>query len=220
MFIYLDESGDLGFDFAKGKTTRKFVVTLLVCFSDEGRRDIKKAVRRTLKNKVNRRKKDPAYAHELKGVRTTIDVKRYFLRQLKGDDWGLYALVLNKNRVEPHLRTKHGKKKLYNFLSRFLIEKLPLSNAQRNVDLVVDRSKNKEEVRDFNQYIVNQLEAMLPLNTALNISHLTSVESEQLQAVDMFSWGIFRKYECSDMTWYSEYGRKMRFETEYLREMQ
>lgn len=220
MFIYLDESGDLGFDFAKGKTTRKFVVTLLVCSSDEARRDIKRAVRRTLKNKVKRRKKNPAYAHELKGVRTSIEIKRYFLRQLKTDDWGLYALVLNKNRVELSLRTKHGKKKLYNFLSRFLIEKLPLSDAQRNVELIVDRSKNEEEVRDFNQYIVNQLEAMLPLNTALNISHLTSVESELLQAVDVFSWGIFRKYECGDMAWYSEYRRNVKFETEYLRELQ
>lgn len=39
---------------------------------------------------------------------------------------------------------------------------------------------------------------LLPLNTALNISHLTSEESAELQAVDLFSWGIFRKYENND----------------------
>ena len=27
MFIYLDESGDLGFDFQKRKTTQKFIIT-------------------------------------------------------------------------------------------------------------------------------------------------------------------------------------------------
>ena len=31
MFIFLDESGDLGFDFDKAKTSRYFVITLLVC---------------------------------------------------------------------------------------------------------------------------------------------------------------------------------------------
>ena len=74
-------------------------------------------------------------------------------------------------------------------------KKLNLSKVQRNVELIVDRCKNKEEVRDFNQYLVNQLEALLPLNIDLNISHLTSQESTGLQAVDLFSWGIFRKYE-------------------------
>ncbi|GJQ57390.1 MAG: DUF3800 domain-containing protein [Candidatus Scalindua sp. AMX11] len=58
MFIFLDESGDLGFDFNKRKTTKKFVITLLVCNSDETRREFTKAVRRTLKNKLNRGKKN------------------------------------------------------------------------------------------------------------------------------------------------------------------
>ena len=82
--------------------------------------------------------------------------------------------------------------------------------------MVVDRCKNKEEIRDFNQYLINQLEALLPLNTDLNILHLTSQESAGLQAVDLFSWGIFRKYECNDCGWYTIYRHKIRFETEYL----
>ncbi|MGQ3685947.1 MAG: DUF3800 domain-containing protein [Candidatus Loosdrechtia sp.] len=89
--------------------------------------------------------------------------------------------------MESRLQTKTGKKKLYNFLSRVLLEKLNLHNARRNVELVVDRCKNKEEVWDFNLYLINQLEALLPLNTILNISHLTSQESAGLQAVDLFS---------------------------------
>jgi len=31
VIIYLDESGDLGFDFSKAKTTSTFIITLLVC---------------------------------------------------------------------------------------------------------------------------------------------------------------------------------------------
>jgi len=216
MFIYLDESGDLGFNFEKRKTTKKFVITLLVCDSDAARKEFDKAVRRTLKNKLNRRKKNSRFITELKGTGTTVIMKRYFFRNIKTNRWAIYSLILNKNRVDTNLQTNFGKKKLYNFLARFLIEKLNLSKVQRNVELIVDRCKNKEEVRDFNQYLVNQLEALLPLNTDLNISHLTSQESTGLQAVDLFSWGIFRKYENNDLEWYKVYSGKIRFETEYL----
>ncbi|MDQ1271450.1 MAG: hypothetical protein QG591_80 [Planctomycetota bacterium] len=217
MFIYLDESGDLGFDFSRKKTTKKFVITLLVCNSDSVRKEFTKAVRRTLKNKLNQKKKNSRQITELKGINTTLEIKRYFFRNIKSNNWSIYALVLNKVRVETHLQTKVGKKKLYNFLARFLMEKLNLSNVQSNVELIVDRCKNKEEVRDFNQYLINQLEALLPLNTDLNIVHLTSHESTGLQAVDLFCWGIFRKYENNDMEWYKVYGDKVGFETEYLR---
>lgn len=217
MFIYLDESGDLGFDFSRKKTTKKFVITLLVCNSDSARKEFAKAVRRTLKNKLNQKKKNSRRITELKGINTTLEIKRYFFRNIKSNKWSIYTLVLNKVRVETHLQTKIGKKKLYNFLARFLMEKLNLSNVQSNVELIVDRCKNKEEVRDFNQYLINQLEALLPLNTDLNILHLTSQESTGLQAVDLFSWGIFRKYENNDVEWYKVYGDKVRFETEYLR---
>lgn len=186
MFIYLDESGDLGFDYTKQKTTKKFIITMLVCYSKIARGEFKKAVRRTLKNKLNQKAKNSRYITELKGTNTTLEIKEYFLRNVKNDEWNIYALALNKVRVEPRLRTKVGKSKLYNFLSRFLLEKLPVGKAERNVELVVDRCKNKEEVKDFNQYLINQLEALLPLNIALNISHLTSAESAELQAVDLF----------------------------------
>lgn len=217
MFIYLDESGDLGFDFSKKKTTKKFVITLLVCTSETARKEFTKAVRRTLKNKLNRKKKKSRQIVELKGAKTTLVVKKYFFRNIKSNRWGIYTLILNKARVESHLQTKTGKKKLYNFLARFLVGKLNLARVQRNVELVVDRSKNKEEIRDFNQYLINQLEALLPLNTDLNISHLISQESAGLQTVDMFCWGIARKYEQNDLGWYNLYQNKIRFETEYLK---
>jgi hypothetical protein len=220
MYIYLDESGDLGFDFAKRKTTKKFVITLLVCHTDAARREFRKAVRRTLKNKLNKKKHGTRSVVELKGASTTFAVKRYFFRHIKSNEWGIYSLVLNKPRVDEHLRTRVGKKKLYNFLSRFLLEKMNLGEVYTNVELVVDRSKNKEEIKDFNQYLINQVESLLPLNTAVHISHLTSEERAELQAADLFSWGIFRKHEYGDYEWYRVFGGKISFETEYLRDEQ
>jgi hypothetical protein len=51
LYIYLDESGDLGFDFANKKPSRYFVMTALVCKNKQSSQIILQAVRRTLKNK-------------------------------------------------------------------------------------------------------------------------------------------------------------------------
>ena len=77
------------------------------------------------------------------------------------EGWGIYTVVLNKPRVNSDLRTKQGKKKLYNFLARFILEKLDLSEAGQTVNLIMDRSKNKEEIRDFNNYVENHLQRFI-----------------------------------------------------------
>lgn len=216
MIIFLDESGDLGFDFKKPKSSKKFVITLLVCDNKEAMDGFRKAVRRTLKNKVNFKKTGSRIAQELKGSGTTLAVKNYFYRNLPDDGWRLYTVVLNKKRVHDDLRKPHGRKKLYNFLSRFILEKVNLSKATPAVTLITDRCKNTEDIRDFNSYVENHIEALLPLNIPLNIYHERSHENAGLQAVDLFCWGIFRKYEVKDYEWYNVYNEAIVFETEYL----
>lgn len=216
MIIFLDESGDLGFDFSKPKTSCKFVITLLVCQNRDATDCFRKAVSRTLKNKLNH-KKCGRKVQELKGTESSLEVKQYFYRQLHRAGWQLYTVVLNKARVNEDLRRPHSKKKLYNFLARFILEKIDLNSAAPAVTLVTDRCKNREEIRDFNSYVANQLEALLPLNVPLNIYHERSHDNQGLQAVDLFCWGIFRKYEKGDTEWYDIYREAIAFETEYLR---
>lgn len=216
MIIFLDESGDLGFDFSKPKTSGKFVITLLVCQNRDATDCLRKAVSRTLKNKLNH-KKGGRTIQELKGTESSLEVKQYFYRQLHRAGWQIYTVVLNKVRVNEDLRRPDSKKKLYNFLARFILEKIDLNSAAPAVTLVTDRCKNREEIRDFNTYVANQLEALLPLNVPLNIYHERSHDNQGLQAVDLFCWGIFRKYEKEDTEWYDVYREAIAFETEYLR---
>lgn len=218
MYLYLDESGDLGFNLEGQKSSKKFVITILLCLTDVSRREIRKAIQRTIKNKINKKKKKRNNL-ELKGTRTNINIKKYFLKNVKDKDWKVYSLVLNKTRVNKDLRTRRGKKKLYNFLSRVLIEKMNplLQDTAGKVELIVDRSKNKEEIKDFNSYLENQIDALLPLTVRLHIYHLRSSETYELQAVDLFSWGIFRKYEYNDLEWYDCFSHKIECEIEYLK---
>jgi hypothetical protein len=70
-----------------------------------------------------------------------------------------------------------------------------------SVKMVVDRSKNREEIKQFNKIIVTHLESRLPLSVPLKILHEKSHQDLGLQAVDLFSWGIFRHYETNDSEW-------------------
>ncbi|MCU7806314.1 MAG: DUF3800 domain-containing protein [Candidatus Thiodiazotropha sp. (ex Semelilucina semeliformis)] len=218
MIIFLDESGDLGFNWTKSKTSRYFVITLLVCNSREVQEGFKKAVRRTLKNKLNHKKDNKRTTHELKGAGTALNIKAYFQRHAPDDGWRIYSVTLNKARVNPDLQTKQGKKKLYNFLARFLLEQVVFPDSLHAVNLVVDRCKNSEEIKDFNQYVENQLQALLPLETRLFITHEASQENPGLQAVDLYCWGIARKDDKGDRAWYNLYCDKVVFETVYLKE--
>lgn len=209
MIIYLDESGDLGFDYKCNSPSQKFVITLLVCNNKGAVDSFKRAVRKTLKNKLNHRKQNKRRVEELHATKVNLPIKQYFYKQIRNPDWGIYTVVLNKKRVYEYLTTKPGRKKLYNYLANFLLQKIDLGIANPAVTLVVDRCKNKAEIADFNQYLGNQLEARLPLNIPLYIHHEDSRANKGLQAVDLFCWGIYRKYEHGDLAWYKAYGSKI-----------
>ncbi len=216
MFIFLDESGDLGFDWTKGKTSPVFVITILVCENHIVQKGFSTAISRTLRNKLNH-KSSTRKVEELKGSKTTLEIKRYFLSHAPKDGWSIYSIIVNKERVYPHLKTKTGKKKLYNYISRLLIEGVTFLSNEPFVTLCLDKCKNTEEIKDFNTYIQNQLEGLLPLNTRLNISHEASQNNAALQAVDLFCWGIAPKYKTPDThEWYDAFKHKIVLEEFFL----
>ena len=84
------------------------------------------------------------------------------------------------------------------------------------IELVIDKSKSIPEIADFNKYIRRQLEAKLDPKVPLDIYHWNSEENGGVQAADLFSWGIFRKYEKKDTKWYEIFKSKIRYESKYL----
>ena len=49
--LYLDESGCLGFDFSKKKTSKNFTITILA--TKDSNKEISFAIKKTLKRKIN-----------------------------------------------------------------------------------------------------------------------------------------------------------------------
>jgi len=210
-FLYLDESGDLGFDFVNKKPSKFFTVTILAMKGPLNNRLLTKAVKKTLKRKLNRKK---ATTEELKGARTIFEIKKYFYNQIKDLKFAIYALTLNKKRV--YERLTRDKERVYNYISRLVLDKIPFEKAQVQVMLILDKSKSPKEIGDFNQYIFRQLKGRLDPKVPLDIKHENSRRYYGLQAVDLFSWGIFRKYEKKDTAWFDIFREKVAFEEQYL----
>lgn len=217
MYIFLDESGDLGFDLSKEGTSKHFTISLLVVENSQTLKAIQKAVKRTLDNKVNAKRKKQKNKNlliELKATDMPIGHKQYFLERMPETGWHIYSITLNKQRVYDNL--KHNKPRLYNYIVKELIGSLPKYESLSNVHLTIDNCKNKSQRKDFNQYIEAHLETNLSPKTQIHISHENSQNNKCLQAIDLFCWGIQRKYELKDTEWLELYEKNISKHIPYL----
>jgi len=211
-YLFLDESGDLGFDFNKPGTTKYFVETVLLLPNTAAKRAMEKAVERTLKNKISVNRKDRS-GLELKGANTDFPIKQYFWRQCEKIDFGIYAVILDKKLLPNHLTL--DKPRLYNSLARQVIDEAPLPEDPTRVIITIDKSQAPHEIQALNRSLIAQLQAKVDPHWPLEIFHMKSHEVKGLQAVDMFSWGVFHKYEDRDTAWFDLYAARIRKELNF-----
>ena len=146
-YIFLDESGELGF---KPASSKYFVITLLSC--DEGeiytlRRIIKKVRAKIIKKKL---KKYP----EIKGNNSTDKIREEVLNRFSQTNSKIFVIILEKSKVYEYLKNK--KDKLYNYICNLILNECSFDDNQ--VNLVVDKSKTNRSLReDFDNYIRNNL---------------------------------------------------------------
>lgn len=208
-YLYLDESGDLGFDFVNKKPSKFFTVTILAVQGENNRR-LKKAVKITLRRKFTKRQK----VEELKGPKCPLNVKKYFYSKVKDVKFALYAITLNKVRVYERLR--QDKERVYNFIARLVLDQIPFNNANLRIEIIVDKSKTKRNIAEFNRYILRQIKSKFDPKVPLDVYHLDSKQNFGLQAVDIFCWGIFRKHEKQDEKWHKVFKEKIVYDEQYL----
>ncbi|OGS38121.1 MAG: hypothetical protein A2551_04215 [Elusimicrobia bacterium RIFOXYD2_FULL_34_30] len=208
-YIYLDESGDLGFDFVNKKPSKYFTITVLTLKTIENNKKLSNAVEITLRRKF---KNNPNA--ELKGSACPINIKKYFYEKTKNIEFNIYSITLNKKRVYEKLAK--NKNRVYNWISRKVLDEIPIEQAKTRIELIIDKSKDRPEIIEFNDYIRRQLEGKIDPKVPIDIYHYKSCGCLCLQVVDMFCWGIFRKYERKDLEWYNVFKKKVQFDEQYL----
>lgn len=198
LIIYLDESGDLGFDFDNTRTSQFLVIALLVCYDSDANINTLRSVKNTLKNKVSKN------INELKGSSLALPIKKYFLGQMrKCSNWYLSAAIADKkiwlrnHKANNHYELK--KKMLYDEIAKRVFSQLTDIDRATHIDVVIDRSKNKDEIGEFDTAVITAVRDRINKNAQLSIRHRNSHEELGLQAIDVFCSGLGRKYEKNDI---------------------
>jgi len=201
MFIYLDESGDLGF---KKGSSKYFIITLL---KTKDEKSIRRCIKKIRQRKLNKKLKQ---VPEIKANNSPPQIRRKILEELGKLDIEIYCIVLPKEKVYERLREM--KYKLYNYVVGKLLQGAIVFN--RNINVIVDRLSMKKIIReDFDCYTQTKIEerAFFP-RPKIKISHFDSRNNSGLQACDFVSWCIFRKYETGDASYYNLIKNKIKDE--------
>ena len=198
LYLYLDESGDLGFDFVNKKPSAHFTVCVLAVKGTENDRALAKAVRTVIRSRPELKNKDGNF--ELKGNLVPLETKKYFYKKIRQEGFRIHSATLNKTGI--YSGPPPEKERIYNYIARLALEDVDLKDAAVRVIMTVDKSKSRHGIAEFNSYILSQIKARLDPLVPLDIYHVPSNTSPGLQAADLFGWGIFRKYEVKDRGWY------------------
>lgn len=196
-YIFLDESGDLGFNFNKKKTSKFFVIT---CLFTENKRPIEKIVKKTHSELKKKYKRKFGILHAVKEKPIT---RQRLLKRLNEKSCTVMTIYLNKKRVYTKLHEE--KQVLYNYVVNILLDRIytkKIISVKDKIELIASRREtNKFLNENFKNYLNNQIKNRHKID--INIYIKTPFEEKTLQAVDFVSWSVFRKYEYGDDSYYN-----------------
>lgn len=198
-YIFLDESGDLGFDFQKRKTSKFFVITFL--FSRD-KRILEKMVKNIFKGFSKLEVKN--HRGVLHAFKETPRTRQKLLNRFREKGVSnVIVIYLNKKKV--YTRLQDEKSVLYNYVTNILFDRVctkKLIPIDEKISLIASRREtNKFLNQNFTAYLKNQVKNNHKLDLYIEIKSPTQEKS--LQVVDMLSWSIFRKYEHGDESYYN-----------------
>lgn len=206
-FLYLDESGDLGFDFKKEKTSKFFTITILYIKSISDNKFIISEIKKTIKRKINI--KDNSKFSELKGS-SKIEIKKYLFNKIKDIDFEIYSLTIDKVKFYRKkdqrffLNQKINKISIYDSMVVNILEDIKVSfNIKDVIEIIIDKSKSKYAILLLNNKILKTLK-----NNNVKIDHKISNESLGIQLSDLFCRAVRLKYEKKEDEFFNLLGIK------------
>jgi arsenate reductase-like glutaredoxin family protein len=194
-YIFMDESGDLGFDFSKKGTSQFFVITFLFSNNKRGIDKCVKKVHAGLRKRYN----SVGVLHAYKEEPVT---RKRLLSLLAVKDCSIMAIVLNKRKVYTNLQDE--KPVLYNYVANILLDRIFSKKLLRGDEPIEIIASRKETSRFLNLNFKSYLQSQLAKNhnVAVSVTIKTPAQEKALQAVDLVSWAIFRKYESRNEEYY------------------
>lgn len=213
IYVYLDESWDLGFDFENKTPSDFFTITIVIIKDIQSNRLIKKEIETVIKRKLNI-KKSKRKIDEIKWSRTNLSIKKYLYERVSDYDFDIYSITFNKRNVKDTLI--RNKARLYNYFVKLLIDQVNLEFVNNRLTIVLDKSKNKEQIKECNDYLIRNIESKVSLDIDIDILHEDSTVIKQLQLADVFCYWFFEKYNKNNTDWLDVYNEKVKFDELYF----
>jgi hypothetical protein len=197
--IFINESGDLGFNFKKKKTSRFFIVTFILT---NDKNSLDRLIKKFYRGLININIKNHGgvlHAHkEAPNIRKKLLNLFHDKKPAK-----IITIFLDKKKV--YARLHDEKHVLYNYITNILLDRVCSKKMLRTTDKIIivasRRETNKYLNANFSSYIKDQVRNNHKLNIEIEI---TSPSNEKgLQIADVISWSIFRKYEHGDDSYYN-----------------
>lgn len=194
MYIYTDESGDLGWQFSPPYGQRgssRYLTIFAACVPDEKCHHLERLVRNMYKASrwcSNRERKwiDASEPSRIQFVQQAASLIT------KHDDISYHAIVVYKPNVTPHLRSDPDK--LYNFMVKLLL--VNEMKAHDRVHFIPDnRSVKVESGNSLHDYLQTTLWYESGAKTLLYTTSTDSKQCRGLQFADFMAGAIAARFE-------------------------
>lgn len=203
-YIFMDESGCLGFDPTKKKTSKNFIISFVLT---SNKRPLEKVVRKAfISMSPKERKGHFGVLHASKEKPSLI--KKVLEDLTRVEDVKIMYVRLNKEKVFTHL--KDEKQVLYNYVTNILlgrlIDKKLFKTSQINL-IAAQRETNKILNEQFQSYTFHKVKKDHAIH--INVDIKPPSKEKCLQVADFVSWASFRKYEYNDSGFYDIISEKV-----------
>jgi undecaprenyl pyrophosphate synthase len=161
----MDESGDLGFNFTKKKTSKYFVVTFLFV---ENKKPIEKIVKTVFQGFTKRKIKH--HSGTLHCYKESVKTRKKLLELLNTKDIALVTIYLNKKKVYTKLQDE--KHILYNYVTNILLDRVfskKILKLSEPIKLIASK-------RETNKFLDDNFRSYLEEQTKNNHKHKISVK--------------------------------------------
>lgn len=191
MYIYIDESGDLGLT---KKSKRYFLIALSV---SEDNRKFDIFMRRVRKKKLSKKDRKKS---ELKAFEASDAFLRYFYDHIKSLDFQIVAVCLDKRDIPNYLKKEEGL--IYIQMIEKGLEILVKQNPNKIIITVDRRHYQKVTKEAFNLTLKNFLLVDKKFKKPIMIHQIDSDTNRNIQFADFIVYAFGRKYNFRDSRYY------------------
>jgi hypothetical protein len=188
MYIYVDESGDLGFN---EKSSKNFIITFLVAKNGN---QIQKLYSKIRKFKKNKKFDARPYLHAHKEKKETIE---FALKEISKADIEIFFIILTKNS-----NNKKSSENLYSqTLTTLLDNFLQYKEKQVLYNIVLSQLYKNSAMNNKLSNILGRLTVRIEIKKVF--------EDIGLQLFDFTAWAIFQKQERKNNLFYDIISNKI-----------